>query len=113
MLSVTPFDSWVRSRTEASGRGKWHLVLDVRQLQVGAYQNQVSNPQLLSADRPFVTTPCGQAIGNPDLEQPTSLAQERWAYATIPTWIPNKGTVCVVCVEALIRHLHSNSVLKA
>ena len=107
MSSIVPGQTWGRSRQASGGKGKWHLLADVRRNTSG--RPITGRWGSIEAGAVFAVALCGIALADPVWDPQPALVPRSWWGTFAPFPVPRTAH-CLPCAEAAIRDHASVSI---
>jgi hypothetical protein len=100
MSSIILGQTWGRARQDSGGKGKWHLLAEIRRNVSG--QTIMGRWSSIAPGAVFAVALCGMALPDPEWDpQPALVPNVWWSWVTpFPT---PKTAFCLPCAEAAIR----------
>lgn len=103
-VPINPGITWGRPRQASGGKGKWHLLLELRRNVsgevLGGRWGQIPVGGL------FAMALCGQALNDPDWDVQPTLVPYAWYGLSRPFPVPTTAW-CLPCGESAIRQAGS------
>ena len=100
MISITPGQTWGRSRRLSGGKGKWHIFAEVRRNISG--QTIIGRWGQIDPGEVFAVALCGIALNDPEWDPQPVLVPNMWWGQNAPFPTP-KTAFCLPCAEAAVR----------
>ena len=106
-MKILPYDTWGRSQQASGGKGRWHLLVELRRNTSGGILG--GRWGQVPANGLFGLAACGQVVNDPVADPAPLLHPYTWYKQNLPVAVPVGGSTswCLPCAEAKARQAGS------